>query len=150
MPRPKKEKGPPALEDLPKNLRMAIVKIMVKYNLDVPEALDKAAVLLDPGSRLFDEAVDKKAESKYKSRYFKQMNSARASINRSANARLDKKYMEGFDDGFEQGKNDHTIHYYCKVCERPIYIIPNSNSHQAIIRLMGQEGWGHGDCHNKK
>ncbi len=150
MPRTKAKKGPPLLEDLPEPLRKALVRIMVKYNLDIEDAYDKLAVLADSNSPKFDAAVKKESNRLYKSRLMTQMNAARVSINRTANARLAGKYTEGYDDGYAQSKNDHAIYYYCAVCEKPLYITPNSESHQAVVTLMHKGGWGHQSCHEKR
>ena len=150
MPRKKTEKGPPPLEELPETLRMATVRLMARYNLDIKEAYEKLAVLADINSREFDTAVAKKSERLFKSRLMTQMNAARVSINRTANARLDDKYFEGYDDGYTQSKNDHAIYYYCKVCQKPIYIVPNGEDHKAVVQYMHDHGWGHKSCHDKK
>ena len=149
MPKTKKEKGPPPLEDLPRKLRLATVRVMVKYNLDVEEAYEKIAVLADTNSRIYDEDVEKRSESKYKSRLFKQMNSARGSIQRTANSKLNAKYKEGYEAGYQKGKNDNAVYYYCNVCKKHIYITPNDNAHQAVVDLMYENRWGHTECHDK-
>jgi hypothetical protein len=150
MPRKKSEKGPPPIEDLPESLRKAFVRLMAKYNLDIVEAYEKLAVLADINSREFDAAVDKKANSVYKSRLMTQMNAARVSINRSANSRLNEKYSEGYNDGYAEGKNDNAIYYYCDVCQKPLYVQPNTEAHQAVVTAMHKLGWGHQSCHEKR
>lgn len=150
MARTKSDKGPPSLEELPESLRRAVVKIMVKYSLDVEAAYEKLAVLSDTNSREFDDAVSKRSESLYKSRLMRQMNAARASINGSATAQLKVNYDHGYNDGYAKGKEDHQIYYYCVVCGKPVYIAPNSNAHQAVVDLMNEKGWGHQACHDKK
>jgi len=148
MPRTKADKGPPPLEDLPESLRMATVKLMAKYGLDFEAAYEKLAILSDTNSREFDDAVKKRSESLYKSRLMGQMNSARASINNTANAQLKANYDRGYGDGYAKGKGDHQIYFYCNVCGKPVYITPNSNSHQAVVDLMHEKGWGHQACHD--
>ena len=150
MPRPKKEKSPLPLEDLPETLRMAVVRLMAKYNIDLDEAYMKLAVLADQNSRIFEEVVNKKAESLYKSRVMTQMNAARVSINKTANTKLQQKYTDGYNDGYIKSREDHAIYYYCNVCQKPMYIQPNSDVHQAVVNAMCKQGWGHADCHNKK
>ena len=150
MPRQKAKKGPPPIEDLPASLRMSLVRLMAKYNIDLDMAYEKIAVLADQNSRIFDETVEKTAESLYKSRVMTQMNAARASINRSANAKLQSKYDEGYKEGYTRAKNDYSIYYYCNVCKKPMYITPNGVEHQAVVKAMYERGWGHANCHNKK
>jgi hypothetical protein len=150
MPRTKKSKGPLPLEDLPGARRMALVRLMARYNIDLDEAYEKLAVLADQNSRIFDEAVKKRAESLYKSRAMTQMNAARVSINKKANAKLQSRYDEGYDDGYVKGRDEHAIYYYCNECQKPLYIQPNSEAHQAVVDAMYERGWGHADCHNKK
>lgn len=150
MTRKKSEKGPPPLEDLPANLRKAVVRIMVKYNLDIEDALEKLAILSDINSREFNDAVKKRAESLYKSRLMTQMNAARVSLNRKANAQLIAHYDRGYKDGHAQGKEDNAIYYYCSICGKPIYVTPNRKGHQAVVNYMHEHGWGHQSCHDKK
>jgi hypothetical protein len=58
----------PTLEDFPKCLRMAIARVMARFDIDYPEALERAAMLLDTNSRIFTEAVAREAETRYKSK----------------------------------------------------------------------------------
>ncbi len=51
--------------------------------------------------------------------------------------------------GYDQGKRGHQIWYFCAVCGKRIDVEPNNDSHNAIIRLMRQEGWGHESCHRR-
>jgi len=51
--------------------------------------------------------------------------------------------------GYDQGKREHQIWYFCAVCGKRIDVEPNNDSHNAIIRLMRQEGWGHKSCHRR-
>ena len=129
---------------------MAVVRLMAKYGLDVEAAYEKLAILSDINSREFDEAVRKRSESLYKSRLMGQMNAARASINGSANAQLKANYDRGYGDGYAKGKEDHQIYYYCNVCEKPIYIAPNSQEHHVVVNIMYEKRWGHQACHGKE
>ena len=75
----RRKKSTPALEDFPKPLRMAIARVMARFDLDYPEAFERAALLLDSYSMVFEEAVDREAERRYKSRFMTQLNKARSS-----------------------------------------------------------------------
>ena len=77
---PRKKKSIPSLEDFPKPLRMASARVMAKYNLDYPEALERAALLIDSNSRVFEKEKDREAEKRYKSRFMTLLNQARATI----------------------------------------------------------------------
>jgi len=49
--------------------------------------------------------------------------------------------------GRDEGRKEHQIWYYCAVCSKRIDVIPNSDSHKAIIKYMKEHSWGHGACH---
>lgn len=61
--------------------------------------------------------------------------------------------QEGYDEGEMDGVNDSSerwaIWYFCSICNKKIYIMPNSNSHEAVIQYMKDHSWGHAECHNK-
>jgi hypothetical protein len=149
-PRPRKEKGPLSLEALPSKPRMAIVKLMAKDNIDVEEAYEKAANLIDINSPQFTKEVEKEALRLHKSRFMKAVNAARVTMNVNQRQKLDKTYQEGHEAGYVQGRNDFQVYYYCDVCRKRIDIFPNSPSHQAVVDYMFEKKWGHNDCHNNK
>ena len=49
--------------------------------------------------------------------------------------------------GYEQGKKDNQVWYYCAECRERIDMVPNSDSHKAMIRFMEEHRWGHASCH---
>ena len=147
---PRKKKDTPSLEDLPKSLRMAIVRLMAKYNLDYPEALEKAALLLDINSRAFDEEVKKEANRMYKSQFMIQLNKARATIERDCKSRIEAALHNGYNQGYNKAKEDYGVWYNCKVCNEPIYIRPNSEPHRRVNEFLRSQGWGHTACHEKR
>jgi hypothetical protein len=51
--------------------------------------------------------------------------------------------------GYDQGKKEHQIWYYCDICKQRIDMVPNSESHKAMIRYMRENGWGHNKCHKQ-
>ena len=59
-------------------------------------------------------------------------------------------YEKGYYEGYDKGKSDWRIWHFCSVCGETIYIIQNSNSHNALIDYMSKHGWGHAECHKKK
>ncbi len=150
MPKNSPENSRPPLEALPEKLRMSVVRVMAKYGLDIDAAYEKLAVLADANSSIFDEAVKAAGESLYKRRLMQQMNTARASINNAANARLSAEYGRGHGDGYAKGKADHQVYYYCKVCDKIIYVEPNGEDHKAMVQYMYDHGWGHAACHGNQ
>jgi len=149
-PRPSKEPGPPPLESLPSRLRMAIVKLMAKDNLDVEEAYDKAANLIDSNGRLFEESVEKEAQRLYKSRLMREVNAARVTIQTKADDRVRGSYNEWYNDGYLKGKADHQIYYFCSICKKRMDIALGGDDHKALIQYMYDHGWGHNECHQKQ
>jgi len=123
---------------------------MADNYIDVEAAFDKAAVLLDINGKAFKDAKSKEAQTLYKSRHMKEMNNARNTIQRKANAKISEQYQEAYDVGYLQGNQDNAIYYYCNICSKAIYIVPNSESHQAVVNCMHEKGWGHRECHEKQ
>jgi hypothetical protein len=52
-------------------------------------------------------------------------------------------------EGYNHAKRDHQIWYYCSVCQEPINVEPNSDSHKAMMGYMKEHGWGHTRCHER-
>ena len=146
---PRQKKRLPALEDFPKSLRMSIAKVMARFDLDYPEALERAALLLDSNSRVFTEEVDREAERRYKSRFMTQLNKARATIVVEYIGRVEDSYLNGYNEGTSKGKEDYGVWYNCIVCNKPIYITPNSEPHRLVSEFLRSQGWGHKSCHEK-
>ena len=145
----RRKKSTPALEDFPKPLRMAIARVMARFDLDYPEALERAALLLDSNSRVFEEAVDREAERRYKSRFMTQLNKARATIVVEYEGRVEDSYLKGYNEGTSKGKKDYGVWYNCIVCNKPIYITPDSESHRLVSEFLRSRRWGHLSCHEK-
>jgi len=55
----------------------------------------------------------------------------------------DKAWSEGYDEA----EKEHQIWYHCAVCQKRIDVVPNSDSHKAIIGYMKERGWAHASCH---
>ena len=75
-----------------------------------------------------------------------QLNKARAKI-RDEGWKLGFKHV--YEEGYEKARGEYEVWYYCSVCGKPITIMPNSESHKALIRYMRDHGWGHRACHEK-
>ena len=149
-PRRSKSKSHPPIEELPKELRRSLVKLMAHDNLDIEEAYRKAAVLIDVNSTKFKDEVQKEADRIYKSRFMSEINKARTSIKNRAEEEWFGNYEEAYKQGHIDAKAENEIWFYCSVCNKKITVTPNSNSHQEIIKLMKKAGWGHQSCHDKK
>lgn len=147
---PRKKKKIPALEDFPKPLRMAIARVMAKYDLDYPEALERAALLIDSGSRVFQNEVDREAERRFKSRFLTQLNKGRATITGKYEARIENSFWNGYNKGTSKGKKDYGVWHHCIVCNKPIYITPNSEPHRLVNEYLRSRKWGHSSCHEKR
>jgi len=50
-------------------------------------------------------------------------------------------------EGYNQATEEYQIWYYCAVCQKRIDVVPNSDSHKAIIGYMKDKGWAHASCH---
>ena len=146
----KKKKIIPALEDFPKPLRMGIARVMAKFNLDYPEALDRAALLIDSNSRVFKEEVNREAERRYKNRFMTQLNKGRSTIIQSYENKVENAYWNGYEAGQTRGKKEFGIWFHCIVCDEPIYITPNSDPHQLLNEYLRSRKWGHSSCHKKR
>jgi flagellar biosynthesis/type III secretory pathway protein FliH len=142
---PKKRSIPP-LEDLPKSFRMAVVRVMAKFNLDYVEAFERAAILVDVNSRAYEIEVVREAESRYNSRFMSQLNKGRATIERNLQERLDAAYNNGYNTGYNKAKSEFRIFFNCPACGQPADITPNSDAHLAINEFLRSRGWRHSAC----
>jgi hypothetical protein len=59
-------------------------------------------------------------------------------------------YEKGFNDGYNKGESEWKVFFYCNVCGEPIYIVPTSDSHIALVDYMKEHGWRHKKCHENK
>ena len=152
---PRKKEGPtvPPLESLPNPFRRAIVKLMAKDDLELEEALEQAAALLDPNGKEFDHRVSKEAQRLYKSRFMSEMNVARSTFQKHTEREVVKAYDRGYDSGLQEGQKLFEIWYFCSICGKKMTMYPNAVDHQAMIGFMKDRGWSHGEClktHSKK
>ena len=143
---PKNKSSIPALEALPKSMRMAVAKVMTEFNLDYPEALERAAVLIDLHGRAFEKAVNREAERRHKSRFMTELNKGRATIENNFQIRLNNSYKSWETAGYNRAKKEYAIWFNCHVCGQPIYIIPNSEPHRIVNNHLRSLGWGHQEC----
>jgi hypothetical protein len=136
--RPKKKF--PSIEELPENFRRAMIKMMAKFDLsDLEEAYENAAFLLDSNSKLFEKKANNEAERRYRSRHFTEQNKTIKTVK-------DESFHYGYARGYYEAREKHRIWYYCVKCGKHIDLLPNSNSHNAVIKLMRENKWGHLDC----
>ena len=140
----------PALEDLPKSLRMAMARVMTEFNLDYPEALERASLLIDVNCRAFKREVEREAERRHKSRFMTEVNKARATIEKDFQVRLNNAYKNWEAAGYNRAMKEYAIWYNCSVCGQPIYIIPNSEIHKIVNDHIRSQGWGHKECHDRR
>jgi len=129
-------------EAIPRTLRQAVIKIMAEKDLDWSQACEVAAMLIDSNGKEFQSMVKREADRTYKSRFMSEMNKARVSVRSGG-------YWEGYADGNEAGKKEAEITYRCNLCNEPILMLPNSESHKAMVQYMYDHGWGHSSCHEK-
>jgi len=141
-PRKKGSKTVPVLEEVPRALRSAIVRVMAEHDLDWEPACEHAAMLIDKDGKNYQKAVKREAERIYKSRFMTQLNLARRSVHSGG-------YLEGYEAGVLEGRRKYEVWYFCNVCGQRINIPPNSNNHKALIEYMQEHGWGHQACHEK-
>ena len=131
-------------DDLPEALRFSIINMMAEYRIrDFDKAYSMAGMLLRRNSVEYRKSVQKEAERLYRSRHFSELNKARSTIEKKA-------YERGYYTGHKRGVNENQVWYFCKVCGKSIVIVPNSNSHNAVIQLMREHGWGHESCHKRR
>ena len=54
-----------------------------------------------------------------------------------------------FKAGVAKGKEDWSIQFPCKICGELVYILPNSECHQAVIEFLKERGWVHRECYEQ-
>ena len=140
------KRSAPALEDLPKSMRMSIARVMAKFNLDYLEALDRAALLIDVNSRAYEIAVAREAERRFNSRFMTQLNRGRATVERNLQGRIDATFTNGYNAGYNTAKSKFCIVFKCLACGQPCYVTPNSNCHRAVNDFLMSHGWRHDTC----
>ncbi|MEM3845439.1 MAG: hypothetical protein QXU98_07045 [Candidatus Parvarchaeota archaeon] len=59
-------------------------------------------------------------------------------------------YDKAYNEGYEKCFKEYAIWYYCNICGKPIYIKPNSEEHEEIIKHLRNQMWGHKGCHEKR
>jgi hypothetical protein len=93
---------------IPRSLHQALIRIQAKDDISFEEACEKAAILLDQNSKVFDETINSKANALYKKRHMTELNKARQTIStdgRQASYELGHKagYQEGLRVGDDSG-----------------------------------------------
>lgn len=129
--------------EIPRQLHMALIRIQAEEDLDFIDACIKASILLPENSTQYKEEVKKEAEQIHKVKFMREVGKTHESWKK-------KYYGEGFRDGenagYRKGVNDYKITYPCHICGKPIVMAPGGNDHQAMVEMMKQKGWAHGDC----
>lgn len=55
----------------------------------------------------------------------------------------------GNSQGYERGEKDWEITFSCNICNKPSYVVPNSDCHKAIIAFLKENRWVHQECVKK-
>lgn len=58
--------------------------------------------------------------------------------------------MVAWDEGYDKGMKDWMIRYPCSICGRMVEVKPGGDCHKAVKRYMKEQGWGHGECHDRR
>ncbi|MFI5421508.1 MAG: hypothetical protein ACHQ1H_11125 [Nitrososphaerales archaeon] len=89
---------------IPRSLHQALIRIQAKDDVSYEVACEEAAVLLDQNSKVFDEAINLKANELYKKRYMTELNKARQTISSDGRqASYDLGYKAGYEEGLRVG-----------------------------------------------
>ncbi len=137
--RPPKKKIP-VLEDLPENMRKAMIKIMSDWQItDTKKAYEIAAKLIIKNGEQYFKDVNSEAERKYKSRHFKEQNKTVKTV-------TEKEYLKGFDEGWRVAEDVCTPKYPCSVCGETIKMEIGGSDTKAAIDYLVENRWAHGKC----
>lgn len=69
---------------------------------------------------------------------------------RDAIEKSETEYSNAYELGYYNGTEDSEIWFCCNICGEKIPIIPNSESHKALMQYMDEHGWGHISCHEAR
>lgn len=119
---------------IPEELDQAIVALRARENLSFDEACKRIAIRSDPNSKLFEEAVDKKAQELGKSTFMKQLNSSRATIQKN--------------EADTVRNNEDNFHVPCSKCGKPMSF-SNRDSNWSTIKPVlyaAFKTWSHTTC----
>jgi len=65
---------------------------------------------------------------------------------RDAIDKSETEYSNAYELGYYNGTEDSEIWFYCSICGEKMPIIPNSESHKALLQYMDEHDWGHISC----
>ena len=119
---------------IPPVMDQAIVGLRARENLSFDEACERMAVLWDPNSKLFAEAVEKRAQELGKSTFMKQLNSSRVTIQKN--------------EADAVRRNEDNFHVPCSKCAKPMIFSnrdDNWNESKAIL-YAAFKTWHHVNC----
>jgi hypothetical protein len=102
---PKKVRNEPVIASrIPRSLHRALIRIEAADDISFEEACEKAAILIDRNSKIFEQELSSRANTLYKKRYMIEMNKARQSIYTGGQqASYDQGYKLGYDEGLRLG-----------------------------------------------
>lgn len=61
----------------------------------------------------------------------------------------EKAYSKGYKDGYRQAELEFKVTYSCSICGK-IIALRSAKEREAAREYMEEEGWGHGECHEKR
>lgn len=75
----------------------------------------------------------------------------KANYKRAETRGYNRGYTVGDTDGYKRAVSDWRIWFFCKICDKAIYITPNSDMHKDIIEYMRTRdpSWVHTECNKK-
>jgi len=137
------------LEELPEKFRKAVVKLMAAEDMDVLQALDFAAVLVEKNSEAWNAELQSRANTLYKSRHMSELNKSRAEWDKVTAKKLEEEHRKGYKEGEKFVKEVENVwHVPCSVCgERMTFYTWNPGFVEAYAALKEAfADWHHSDC----
>lgn len=140
----------PDLEEFPDRLRKAIVRLRADENLDLPQALDRAGILLEQNSEAFAQELQAKANTLYKSRHMVELNKARSAWKRDADFEAKMKWTEGYQAAQKFVRENATVFRIpCSICGESMTVSSMDGSDLSTIKevlLEAFKNWSHPSC----
>lgn len=59
-------------------------------------------------------------------------------------------YREAYERGYDEAERLYGVKYRCTVCGGHPIVVSSAKEKEVITRYMEEQGWGHGECHEKK
>ena len=143
-----KEKTPD-LDEFPDRLRKALVKLMAAEDLDLPEALERAGLLLEKNSESYGQELQAKANTLYKSRFLSELNKARAGWEKNNRLVMIAEFEKGFNAGEKCFQEEGMVwRVPCSICGKPIQFTSNDSNFKETYEVLRQafSSWSHVNC----